>query len=407
VKSSRLSGSVDSTWTLVAELTRGGRGWILLSVAFGWFLGLGARLTAPALMPYIRADLGMDLSTAGLVLSVLWLMYGLLQLPGGLLGDRIGERNILTASAAITIAGLAAGAFASSVPTLFVAFVLLGVATGAYATTRFTSLTDVFPERAATATGVCSAAGNFGTVLLPAGAGVLAAAATWRAGFAAAIPLFAVATVGLWYTVPARTSGQESAVDELTRETLSHLLDGVVSRRTLVFTASMFLMSFVYQGFTSFYPTYLVAVKGLSESTAALLYSVFFASGILAQPLGGAAADAVGDRGTLVAFSAVGGLTLALLLSVDGFWGLVVLSVLLSAQLAFWPIAQAGIIESLPSEMQGTGFGLLRTVYLLLAATSSLVVGSMADRGLFDGAFLLLAGCALAAAAVGLLLDGD
>lgn len=392
---------------LVADLTRGGRARILVTVAFGWFLGLGIRLTAPALMPYIRADLGIDLSTAGLLLSTLWVMYALLQLPGGLLGDRIGERNILTASSALTITALVAASFAGSVPLLFVAFVLLGTATGAYATTRFTSLTDVYPERAATATGICSAAGNVGTVLLPAAAGVLAAAVTWRTGFAAAIPLFGVATVGLWFSVPARTSGEGSAVDDISGATVSHLLDGISDRRTLVFSVAMFLMSFVYQGFTSFYPVYLVTAKGMPESTAALLYSVFFASGVLVQPIAGAVADAVGDRTTMVGFTAAGAVFLGILLAAEGFWALVAVSAAMSVQLAFWPIAQAAVIDSLPSEMQGTGFGFIRTVYLLFAATSPFVVGTMGDSGLFDEAFLLLAGCALGAAAAGLLLRDE
>lgn len=407
MKGPRLAGWVASGRSLLVDLAREGRWRILLTVAFGWFLGLGTRLTAPALVPYIRADLGVDLATAGLLLSTLWLAYGLLQFPGGLLGDRVGERNVLAGSTALTIAALAVGAVAWSLAALVVAFVLLGIATGSYATTRFTSLTDVYPERAATATGICSAAGNVGTVLLPAGAGLLAAAASWRVGFAAAVPLFAVAALGIWVAVPARTSGRDSAVDELSGATVRRLADGVSGRRTLVFTVAMFLMSFVYQGFTSFYPTYLVAVKGLPESAAALLYSVFFAAGIVVQPVGGAAADAVGDRLTMVAFGALSAVALGALLTASGFWPLVVVSVALSVQLAFWPVAQAAVIDSLPTAMQGTGFGFLRTVYLLFAATAPLVVGAMGDWGRFDEAFLLLAGCSLGAAAVGLLLDGD
>jgi predicted MFS family arabinose efflux permease len=389
---------------LLAELNRDGRGLVLLSVAFGWFLGLGIRLTAPALMPFIRADFGISLATTGLLLSVLWVTFSLLQLPGGMLGDRIGERNVLAGSALFTVVALAASAVAWSPAALLVAFVLLGVSTGVYATTRFTSLTDIYPERAATVTGICSAAGNVGTILLPAGAAVLAGVATWRAGFGAAIPLFVVASAGLWATVPYRTSGDGSAVDDLSIDAVRRIVGGIATPRTLVYTAAMFLMSFVYQGFTSFYPTYLVTVKDISEGTAALMYSVFFAVGVLVQPLGGAAADALGDRRTLSGFSLLSALSFVLLVSVGGFWPLVAVSMLLSVQLAFWPIAQAAVIGALPDEMQGTGFGFLRTVYLLLAAAAPLVVGTMGDGGLFDAAFLLLAGCALGAAALVLAL---
>ncbi|WP_168216044.1 MFS transporter [Halorussus marinus] len=402
--SSGLSARVRA---VASDLASDGRGRILFTIAFGWFLGLGVRLSAPTLVPYIRADFGIGLSTAGLLLSTLWFTYALLQFPGGVLGDWIGERAVLVASSALAIVALAASALAWSTLALFAGFVLLGSATGVYATTRFTSLADVYPDRTATAMGVSSAAGNLGTVLLPAGAGVVAGAASWRLGFAAATPLFALAAVGLWVAVPARTSGQESVADDLSADALRRFVAEVTGRQTLVLTAAMLLMSIVYQGFTSFFPTYLVSIKGLSEGSAALLYSAFFASGILVQPLAGVLADSVGDRPTLLGFSFLSASAIALLLATDEVWLLVVLAVLASAQLGFWPIAQAGVVDSLPTEMQGTGFGLLRTGYLLLAATSPTIVGALGDRGRFDEAFVLLAGCALGSALIGLLFWDD
>lgn len=391
--------------TTVDALTREGRGWLLGTVAFGWFLGLGSRLAVPALVPSVRAEFAVGLSTAGLFLSVLWVGYALFQLPGGVLGDRVGERFTLVASTALVTVGLAVCALAPTVPALFAGLGLLGVATGLYSTTRFTVLTDTYPERAGTALGVSNAVGNVGSVTLPLAAGVIAVVAGWRAAFLAAIPLFALAAIGLRASVPRRTSGRGSAVDDLSLATLRELAAGIGGRRTAVFAAAMLLMSFVYQGFTSFYPTYLADVKGLAEPTAALLYSAFFAAGILIQPLAGAAADAVGERRTMVAFAGLAATGLVALTAVRGFWPLLAVSALASAQLGFWPVAQAATVDSLPTEMQGTGFGFVRTGYLLLAATAPTAVGVLADGGVFDGAFLLLAGCAAVAMLSGLALS--
>jgi MFS family permease len=385
-----------------ASLVRDGRGPVLLAVSFGWFLGLGIRLAAPALVPHVRAEFGIDLATAGLLLSTLWVTYALLQLPGGALGDRIGERAVLAASSALATVGLAACALAASPAGLFAGFVALGAATGAYATTRFTSITDLYPERTATALGVCSAAGNVGTVVVPAAAGAVAVAAGWRLGFAGVAPLFALAAVGLWIAVPARTSGATSALDELSRATLARLVAGVLTPRTLVLTATMLLMSVVYQGFTSFYPTYLATTKGLSRGTAAVVYGAFFAAGIVVQPVAGAVADRVGDEPAAAGAALAAAGALGALVTVDGLGPLVAVSLALAAQLGFWPVAQSAVIGSLPTEMQGTGFGFLRTVYLLVAAAAPTAVGGLADRGRFDEAFLLLGGCALVAAGLAL-----
>jgi MFS family permease len=330
-------------------------------------------------------------------------MYAVTQFPGGILGDRIGERNVLVVGAMLAVVATVAAGFVWSVYALFGVFMLLGTATGIYATTRFTSLVDIYPDRAATATGLCSAAGNVGSVLLPAGMGFLAVTVGWRFGIVSTAPLFGLAAGGLWLTVPLHTSSQNSEMDNPSLKTVSRLISGISNRRTVILTVGMFLMSFVYQGFTSFYPTYLISVKGVSESTAALIYTVFFAAGILVQPLAGVAADAIGDRSMIVLFTGISALAFALLLPTEGFWWLISISILLSSQLGFWPVAQAAIVDTLPTEIQGTGFGMLRTIYLLLAAAAPAVIGVLADQGLFAESFLLLAGCSAITSFFGLI----
>src|SRR5437763_13100242 len=46
--------------------------------------------------PYIKKDLGLDDEQMGYLASVWLVAYGLFQVPGGLLGDRLGARHLLT-----------------------------------------------------------------------------------------------------------------------------------------------------------------------------------------------------------------------------------------------------------------------------------------------------------------------
>jgi len=181
----------------------------------------------------------------------------------------------------------------------------------------------------------------------------------------------------------------------------------VTEPRVLALSAAMFLMSFVYQGFTGFYPTYLTGVEGLPGSTATLLYSAFFAAGIVIQPVGGAVADAVGERTTVVALTGITAAGLAAAPALSGVRALAAVSVLLGAQLGFWPIALAATTAALPDDIQATGFGLIRSAYLALAAAAPTVVGSLTERGGFGTAFLLLAGCAVLAGLFRLSLSGS
>lgn len=378
--------------TVGGDLWSGGRGRILVAVAVGWFLSLGVRLTFPVLLPYLRPTFGMDLTVAGLLLTVLWLSYALGQFPGGMLGDRVGEGAVLVASTMLTAATVGLLALSTSVALLFATTALFGASTALYGPTRYTIISDIYPDRDGTAIGITLAAGNVGNAVLPAVAGVLATALTWRLGFGLAVPLFVVAGIALWTTVPTHTSDGSSAVDTLSLDTVRHVFAGIAHRRVLLATGVLLLNSFVWQGFTGFYPTYLVDVKGLAPSMAAVTFGSFFALGIAVQPLAGAAGDRFGARATL--FTVVGLVAVGLLLlpHVDHPAGLIVLTVLLSGLLGTSPVAHAYLVDALDDELQGSGLGLLRTVYMVLAASGPLVVGALADRGFFDEAFLLLAG---------------
>src|SRR6516165_1731209 len=46
--------------------------------------------------PYIKEDLGLNDEHMGYLASVWLVAYGLFQVPGGLLGDRLGARHLLT-----------------------------------------------------------------------------------------------------------------------------------------------------------------------------------------------------------------------------------------------------------------------------------------------------------------------
>jgi MFS family permease len=368
-----------------------GRGIVLLAVSVGWLVSIGVRLVYPALLPSIRADLEFDLTSAGLVVTVLWACYALMQFPGGLLADRIGERAVLTASTALTGAGIGIVVLSTGAVSFLVGTVATGFGSGLYATTRATVLSDIYPERSGTAMGFIQAFGNVGTTVLPPIAGFLAVLVGWRFGIGFLLPIAFGVAIALWFVVPARTSGGDSVVEKLSWETAERLKRGLGNRTVLLVTVSMFLVSVVYQSFTGFYPTYLVLEKGFSEGQAALLYGGFFAVGIGLQLVSGPSGDTVGMRQTLVVSLGAATVGLLVLPFVDRLPAIVLLSGLLSAQLAFWPVVNAYTIEVMPDEMQGTGFGLVRTVYLLSASAGPVVVGRFGDAGMLDTAFLLLA----------------
>ncbi|MFC6772137.1 MFS transporter, partial [Halorubrum pallidum] len=119
-------GYVSTAASVVRDLRSEGRGRILVVVAFGWFLSISVRMVYPALLPYIRETYGLTLTTAGLLLTVLWTAYALGQLPAGILGDWLGDRPLLVASQLLAAAMLALVVIADSAAVLYAATALFG-----------------------------------------------------------------------------------------------------------------------------------------------------------------------------------------------------------------------------------------------------------------------------------------
>ncbi|ADB62697.1 major facilitator superfamily MFS_1 (plasmid) [Haloterrigena turkmenica DSM 5511] len=374
-------------------LRQDGRGRILLTVATGWGLTIGGRMVYPVLLPHLRSAYGLSLSSAGVLLTVLFAAYAIGQLPSGVLTDRIGEVATLVVSMGVSAAAIVLIVTAGSTLFLYASTAVYGFGIGLYAIARFTALDNVYSEHFGTAIGVTNSASEIGQAALPPVAGFLAVALGWQYGFGFTVPLFVLVACALWIYVPQRSPTETNADDALSLETGRYLCSQL-SQPSIVRGTAIFVLGIsIWQAFTGFYPTYLVEVKGLSSTAAGGVFGLYFALAAFVHPISGTIYDRWGLRYTflLVGVSVV---ALALLPVVEGLWSLVALTVPLSALLAFGTATESYLVDALPDDVAGTGFGLLRTISFGLGAASPVLFGAAADRGFFDEVFLLLAGLA-------------
>ena len=148
--------------------------------------------------------------------------------------------------------------------------------------------------------------------------------------------------------------------------------------------------------------TYLVEIKDLPAETAATLFGGFFLLGAVIQPISGSLMDRIGVRGTLIGYMSVCVLALCLLPFAEGLAPIAGVTALVAAWNGTPVVTQTYVADTLPTDMQGTGFGTLKAGWMLAGATAPALVGLLADAGLFDEAFFLLAavgGAGLALAA--------
>ncbi len=371
-------------------LRGGGAGWTLLTVAAGWLLINGFRVVLPALLPAIKAEFAVGNASAGFALTVLWGTYAALQFPAGVVADRAGERALLAAGMVLATGSLVAFYLAPAFAVFLLACAGFGLGAGLYGTPRDMLLSRTFPGADNTAYGVTFAAGSLGAAALPVAATQLATRAGWRVAIAALVPAFALLAVGLWRAVPRTQAGEDSGLPA--RETAWRTFDALTNRAVVLAGGGMILFVFTYQALIGFLPTYLVEVKGLGEGLAAALFGVLFVVGAVTQPLMGHLADRFGARPTMVGLVFASTATLLALPFTPAGVALLVLVPLLGVRVGMGAITSAYIVGALPEPIQGTGWGLLRSLFFGLGATGSTVIGVFGDAGLFDAGFLFLAG---------------
>ncbi|MFW6458754.1 MAG: MFS transporter [Halodesulfurarchaeum sp.] len=373
----------------MSDVISSDRGPFLFALAFGWFLTLGARFLVPALLPIIKTEFTIQNAGAGLIVTVIWLTYGGMQFPAGVLTDRIGERALLGASTLLAAVSMVGFALAPTYEWFLVAAAAFGIATGLFGPARGTALAKRFDQFEGLAFGFVLGAGSIGAATLPLAATLLTEYIGWRWAIGIVGPAFFLSGLALLAVVPHTLPGSGPA---------GSLVQGIRrsgralrTRRISLAVGGIVIMLFIFQGLTAFYPTYLSAEGGLSASTASSLYALLFLAGGVFQLSAGRLADRFGYRTVLVGLSAVSVLPLVWLPWVDSLGWFTVVTILIAIRLALGPMTNAYIIGSLPAESKGTIWGFLRTGFFVLSAFGSTVVGGVADMGYFDAALYGLA----------------
>ena len=353
-----------------------------------------ARLVISPLVPRITEAFAVTNATVGLALSGMWAAYALAQFPSGVLGDRYGERTvILTAVGATGVASLLI-AVSPSIGTFMLFTVVLGAGAGLHYSVATTFLTKQFDD-IGRAIGVHVAGGPLAGLLAPPAAALVGARYGWRAGIllgtAVALPVFALFAWRIRPTEPVRP-------DQPMRERFAAgPVAELLSRPSILYTTLLATLgAFSWQATASFLPTFLSIGGGLSTALSALLFSLYFLVHGGTQPITGALSDRL-DRDTaamVTMSSGVIGYGLLVAVAVADTAGLaptVAGVVFVGLAMSWGAPVQSRFMDHLATEERGAGFGLVRTVYMVIGASGSVVVGALSDVAGWGVAFGLLA----------------
>ncbi|WP_262922324.1 MFS transporter [Salinibacter ruber] len=364
------------------------QGAVLGTCTLAFFATMAARLVISPVVPSISDTFAVPNGAIGLALTGMWLGYALSQFPSGLLADRYGERGIILVAVGGTAVASTLLAFASSYAMFLVGTAVLGTVAGLHYSVA-TSLLTRTTDQIGTAIGIHTAGAPVAGVLAPMAAGAVGAWMGWRWAVALGT-VFAAPVVGLVvYVVRARppVRPDESVWGRFKIGPLAELLRRPPIARTVILSA---VGMFVWQATASFLPTFFVAYHGYSEATAGVLFSGYFLMQGVTQPGLGALSDRIGRDAAASLAIGIGIVGYGLLVGGTGL-GMAIVSVVCAGLSMGWGAAlMPKFMDHLDDHERSAGFGLVRTVYMVLGASGSVVTGFVADVFGWGVAFVVL-----------------
>lgn len=378
------------------RLLTGDAGRLFLTVSVGWLLIQLSRQVLPPLLPTIIADLEITSARAGVALSVMWGLYALLQYPSGRLSDLLTRKTLLVAGLALLCIGLAIVSATVSYPMFVGGVAVIGLGAGLYPTAARALVSDLYVDRRGQAFGIHTASGDLGNAAAAGLAVAAVAVASWRSAFLPLVACFAVLLVLIhaW-----SSEGYVLRPVGLGARATARRVFGATRLRGVL--AAYVLFAFTWQSTTGFLPTLLQADKGFTVGLASGGFAVFFGVGMLVKPVAGVVGDRVGRATVAIGSLGVGLAGLASVVALDHpvgiFLGIVVYA---AGLMSYPPVMQAFLMDLFPDESMGGDLGGMRTVYIGLGSLGPTYVGVVAGMSSYTVAFLGLAPCVLASAAI-------
>jgi predicted MFS family arabinose efflux permease len=372
---------------------------LLATVCVTYFVENFLRSAAGALTPILIVELGISHGSMGLLISAFFFVYGVMQIPSGILSDALGARKTILLFTALTVAGVFLFRLSRSYGLLAAAQLMVGVGCSVFYINAVKLISTWFPaERKATAIGVLSAASGLGNFVAYMGFPLAVERfGDWR-------PLYLVMSVLLvanwamnWFVLKENGSPLVDGPHTRRQPIMRTLITTITDKRLLPFIAGYILASFSWV-FLSWMPQYLIDVKGFTYVDAGMVASVGSIAGIPGCIIIAAVSDRLRRRKLpIVAFSSVYAVLLAVFLYLPGSLPLTVylaLSFGLTFMVSFWVLFFSMVPETLPPERAGVGLGLVNGLGTIGFSVVAPLYGGLVDAtgGYGASSMVLMAG---------------
>ncbi|MBW2677076.1 MAG: MFS transporter [Deltaproteobacteria bacterium] len=330
------------------------------------------------LLPFWKAAFHLSLAQVGLVITCFEGATALFQVPAGFLGERYGERRLLTLGTIVSAGCFIAIAFVDHIYALCALLIVGGLGAGVQHPLAASMISRSYEhENRRIVLGTYNFSGDMGKFLFPAVAAIVLTFAGWRTlcfGYGVSGLILAM---GLYMVLRHNLAG--GIAIEATEKSGKTAGWGIEKKRAFALLSGIgFVDTAVRTALITFLPFLLIS-KGMAMEKTGLALSLLFIGGALGKFLCGIMAEKIGIIPSITIPEAITGLGILYLFAMP-----------LSAVLPFLPLLGIAL-NGTSSVLYGTvadfvspshvprAFGLFYTVIISAAAVAPPVFGVLSD----------------------------
>ncbi|HVC00549.1 MAG TPA: MFS transporter [Candidatus Dormibacteraeota bacterium] len=382
------------------------RWWVCVLLFLTWLLSYIDRSLMPMALPFIGQEFHLSPTVMGVVMSAFFVGYASMQIPGGIVADKIGPRKSVSLGVLFwSVFSLLTGA-ATSLAELIGVRVLFGLGEGIHPPAAFKALSAWFgSSERARANGVVMSSNTLGPMIAPILFATVMTAFGWRSAFyLISIPGFLLAIAVFWYLRDTPEEHPRMTEAELAEIGTQNQTQQKIPFSELLKYGALWQLFFIYMawdmtwwGFQAWLPSYLLKARGFTLVHTGFATALPFAAGFFGLLIAAYISDRIGRRKPvliavllgnglfmLLAATATSATMAVIFLTATGFF-------LPAIQGPFWSLP----MDMLPSRVMGYSSGFINTGGQIAGVAAPIIIGALIQMtGHYEAGFLFMAAAA-------------
>ena len=377
----------------------------------GWFISYFDRFLINMALPFIGSEYQLNEAAQGWVLSIFFIGYALIQLPGGWLSDKIGSRKMMVFSIMMFTIFTALTGLVWSLASLFVIRFLFGLFEGSFPTASFKAVSEYFPKKdRSRVQSVLLATNPLSLAIAPLVAAPLILWLGWRGMFIAMALMGVIVSVLYYFKITPPVQSAETAGEGSHKTPVKKLLS---DKNIWKISVINFGVNILIWGFLSWLPSYMLKVQKLDLMHVGIYSSLPGFAGIAGMLIGGWLSDTWFEdleKYLLIASVSIAAMCLFIMINTTQLPWVIACQIVMAfcvklAFIALWSLP----LKLVDSANMGSVSGIVNLGSQLAGVVSPLAMGYLivAYGGSYRGAFGFLIGCAIICVVVSMTLRGN